>query len=364
MVELSAMHREPGFDEMMGGDQDDSDSSDEGARFKVVILTQDARTGACWDVPQNHKHLKTTTVTTSQIAATKEAFILRKFSTIGSDGCSSELRIMQPDLINLLRRVLKAYPPHMLSLGTLRLVSPFYPIIQNWDALEAETMVERGTEGDLNARSDLRLLLSQIRIWSGDDSLDRYMRIRQDLVSTNSITFESLWTIFPQGTLVFSKRFLEQDQVFLVLESSEFPRKKATKPYNGERPLEWELICLTYDWNGKSFDRYLLSFIIPPFNEAKPIVSLPVYPWKYVQNQTEMKEKLVARGSKFRNFCVASSGNNMFRYQGQAIIDRKGFGFVKENVSQLLKSIKDERLTYEGLRWRLPWRLPWMAGRA
>ncbi|KAF7532969.1 hypothetical protein G7054_g7499 [Neopestalotiopsis clavispora] len=290
-----------------------SNSSEEAARFKVVMVTRDSPIRPPRVEPFDPKeYSETTPITKPQSAAPKEAFLVRIFESTGSGGYSSELLVMQTELGGLLLRYAASYPPH------------------NWDALEAETMKKGGTERQAIARSDLRLLLSQLRIWSGDDNLDTYIRIREDLASTDSTTFETLWTIFTPGTLVFSRMFLEQDQVFLVMESLPKPRRKIPSKFSRHELDKWELVCLTYDWNGKTFDRRLFLFEIPRFDGKEPIVSLPVYPWKYVQNQTEVREKLLARGSKFRKICVASSSSNMFKYQGQALIDRKGFGFVTE----------------------------------
>jgi hypothetical protein len=321
--------------------ESDSDSSDESSRSKVVIQTFDQRSGTTRDKNFNpKKHLERRINRKSQSQEAQQAFVLRKFSPAITGSYSAELTIINPHLGTLLQSVIKSYTLHPLSQGILTLISPFCSIVHNWDALEAETRKEGSTEEDQIARSDLNLLLLHLREWSGDDSLDRYMKIRSDLVSSDSITFEALWTIFPPGTLVYSKKFLGQDQLFLVMESQ--PKFIRTPPdgYGRSEHSAWNMTCLTYDWNGRHFDRYAMTFSIARFDETKPIAALPVYPWQYVPNKKEMKEKLLTRGNKFRKFCVAASGSSMFKYRGQALIDKKGFGFVTDQVSKGLEIIR------------------------
>ncbi|KAF3015628.1 hypothetical protein E8E14_011058 [Neopestalotiopsis sp. 37M] len=312
--------------------ESDSDSADEGSRFKVVIQKFDPRSKTFRDKNFNpKKHHERRIINKSQSQKGQQAFVLRKFEGISiSRSLSAELTITNPHLGTLLQSVIKSYTLHPLRQGMLNVISPFCALVHNWDALEAETSKEGSTEEDQTARSDLHLLLLQLREWSGDDSLDSYMKMRSDLVSADSITFEALWTIFPPGTLVYSKKFLGQDQLFVVMESQPKSTKLPNDAYDRTETPPWKMICLTYDWNGKRFDRYLMTFTIHHFDETKPIAALPVYPWKYVPNKKEMKEKLLTRGNKFRKFCVASSGSHMFKYQGQALVDKRGFGFVTE----------------------------------
>ncbi|KAK9780209.1 putative AAA family ATPase [Seiridium cardinale] len=263
--------------------------------------------------------------------ATKQAFVLRKIVPRPDDDDPdyAELEITGPELSNILRKTIKSYTLHRLAEGSFRLIAPYRHIIHYWDALEHETRQQCDSKEEKVARSDLGLLLSQLKEWSGDISLDDYLKIRGDLVSTDNITFETLWTIFPPGTLVYSKSFLKQDQVFVVLDSwRTWPEAKPPNRRNDQRT--WGLNCLTYDWNGSDFHRYSVTISIPEFEETKPIATLPVYPWKFVSNKAEMKERLLTRGNKFRKYCVSSAQSLMFKYNGPAVIDKKGFGFVTE----------------------------------
>ena len=68
---------------------------------------------------------------------------------------------------------------------------------------------------DEQARLDLGLLLDTLSSGSGDQKLDKYLKVRESS-KEQKMTFESLWTIFPPGTLVYGKVFQGQDQIFIV----------------------------------------------------------------------------------------------------------------------------------------------------
>ena len=250
----------------------------------------------------------------------QHAILLRMFSTSNvSDG--SEVEILGWELRRLLKRLLRHIPDHTFLGDTVSFVSPFEHLVFNWDLLDAESRVEVGDKDDQRGHDDLRLLLDTLRANSGDEKLDNYFKLRESLKSSQSITFDNLWTIFPPGTLVYSRVFLKQDQIFLVDDNL-----CCWPEYNERRKhTRWDLRCWTYDWDGKFFQRRRIGLEIEYFEGARPISSLSVHPLKFNDSQEKVEQNLLRRGAIFRKYCATLNGNKMFRYRGRCIVDKTGF---------------------------------------
>lgn len=182
-------------------------------------------------------------------------------------------------------------------------------------------------DDDKQARSDLKLLLDTISSSSGDPKLDKYFKIRDSNKDQDSITFETLWTIFPPGTLVYGQLFLGQDQVLIVKDNSR-PWPYFTRDSPREDAI-WSLDCWTYDWDGKVFKRMCLKLEFEYFEGHKPITSLPYYPLEFKEQRALTEGNLIKRGVEYRQFCTATQGSRMFEYNGEAIYVKKGFSGIQ-----------------------------------
>lgn len=177
------------------------------------------------------------------------------------------------------------------------------------------------------ARLDLKLLLDHLSSGSGDLKLDKYFKVRESHREQISVNFDSLWTLFPPGELVYGKIFQGQDQVFIVQDNvNAWPRPPRPRLGLIERhePLERTLLCWTYDWDGRTFKRKTLSVDFEKFDDYKPISSLPFYPLHHHQEFDDLKRRLVERGVKYKMLCVAKEGSRMFDYQGPIVVGKKG----------------------------------------
>ncbi|KAI0593506.1 P-loop containing nucleoside triphosphate hydrolase protein [Biscogniauxia sp. FL1348] len=314
-------------------DKAGSDEEQSPPRAKVVIQKWSDEASAMkdhdFDIKQV-REVKSTDENELPKEKPKQAYILRKVIPKDDDEEEyGELEIIGPELANILQKTITSYTLHPASEGIIKLYSPYRQIIHHWEDLQREALLEEGSEEERVGRSDLNLLLCQLQQWSGDVKLDEYFRIQGDLVPMNNITFETLWTIFPPGTLVYSKPFMKQDQLFVVLDNwCTWPGPNTFRRRND--PQVWNLECFTYDWDGNNFHRYSITIPIEEFEDTKPIATLPVYPWEYVSKKDEIEKKLFSRGQKFREICTASANGHMFKYEGQAMVEKKGFGFVTD----------------------------------
>ena len=218
------------------------------------------------------------------------------------------------------------YPHHLFRGTPVTLESPFKPLVLHWDELEQAAQVSPKNDNDRQARSDLRLLLDTISSSSGDPKLDKYFRARDSNKELNSVTFDTLWTIFLPGSLVYGQPFQRQHQIFIVQDSIK------TWPDFRPRGLEhasWDLLCWTYDWDGNNFRRMCIRLEFEYFDGHKPITSLPFYPFKLNDQCDVIRDSQIKQGVDYRRVCTAAQGSRMFEYNGEAILVKKGFSGVQ-----------------------------------
>ncbi|KAL6714366.1 hypothetical protein ACLMJK_007789 [Lecanora helva] len=303
-------------DGTVDGDSESNKEKDSNptTRARIVINKVDPDTGERKDQPVSESANETSTA-----QETSHAFTLRKYIHTDGDENGGELEIVSHELWDLLKKLLGSDPEHTFQGDPVTLDAPYEAFIHNWRKLEDATREETVDEKEAQVRSDLRLLLDTLSSGSGDAKLDKYFKNRQSNREQKTITFESLWTLFPPGSLVYGKSFLGQDQVLIV------QNNMRTWPYISRKQPQWQLACWTYDWDGKSFSRMSLNIAFDSFEGTKPITSLPFYPIDHHQDPSKLKERLVERGKKYKKLCLAERGSQMFDYKGSILIGKKGF---------------------------------------
>lgn len=295
---------------------------------KILISKIDPKTGQRRDDPDGD--LSSATV---QPTDRSQALTLRKKVYAIAEKNNGEIDIINQDLWDLLKDLLGHYSYHIFQGPPVTLESPYVPLVRYWEKLERASEVKPKDANDKQARSDLKRLLETISTSSGDLKLDKYFKTRDSNEEQKSVTFESLWTIFTPGSLVYGKVFQEQDQVLIVLDSV------GSWPYFPDHvPREitfWKLNCWTYDWDGKKFKRRRLDLKFEHFDGHKPITSLPYYPFELNKHHAAIRNNLIEQGRKYKLFCDAIQGSRLFEYVGEAICVIKGFSAVQGDNNQV-----------------------------
>ncbi|KXJ90853.1 hypothetical protein Micbo1qcDRAFT_225735, partial [Microdochium bolleyi] len=278
-------------------------------RFQVLIHKYDTRTGTYRDFKPEDS---------GAVQKNEQSKLAWQLKKVLIDGESSELELFDKNLITLFRDLLKHYPYHLPLEGS-RIFSPYEGIIMNWDMLEQESQKTGSNEAETTARADLKNILETLRQGSGDQKLDEYMKNRSIYRTNRTITFEALWTIFPPGSLVYSKPFMKQDQVFIVYDNvGPWP-----DPINNRsRVPPFELRCWTYDWDGEYFNRRIVRLTIEHFDLIKPISTLAIQPLDLMEGAEDIRQDLIARGKLFRKYATLSSDSRMLNYDGRAIFEK------------------------------------------
>lgn len=254
---------------------------------------------------------------------------------------SGEIDIINPDLWNLLRELLRHYPYHIFDGPPATLFSPYEPLILNWSKLEQAVGETPKDDNDKRARSDLSFLLNTVSSSSGDPKLDKYFKTRDANREQKSVTFETLWTIFSPGSSVYGQPFQGQHQVFIVQDNTR------SWPYVQPSQLadqsSWNLLCWTYDWDGDNFRRMCLRLDFEIFAGQKPITSLPYYPFELNEQRAEIQTQLIQQGKRYREICSAAPGRRMFEYNGHAIFIKKGFSGAQADDNKVCLKVLTRR---------------------
>lgn len=274
----------------------------------------------------------------------------------------SEFNIDGLELQALLRVALSHYPrlhfPSEKARDSITFTSPFKPLIHNWDKLEAlsnnesaeyedlstltqgygprtdnevnplaSALVQLAKEGNLDkARIQLCEMLSRIR---STPELRPYFSVLDGQGKGNSIQYEYLWTIFPPGEVVYSVVFMREPQLFIVKDGYDDVDVESSDSGRKEKRV-WKLICWSYDWNGRTFNRVPVKFRFDEFQGSRAIESLDAYPLRFRSDTSKVSNDqlevlLRRRGERFRDLCIREKGKQMFDYDGEAIAHGAGF---------------------------------------
>lgn len=199
--------------------------------------------------------------------------------------------IQSPLLKSTLGDVFANYPGITTTLKEVTFNEPFWEFFYRWDALN-EAQEHQGTD----AQEHTRLLLDTL-----SNQLGAVHRVAQDLLQNNVITYDYLWTLFPPGTLVYSRIF-DRD-CFLEVKSTQ---------YHDGMAKRYELCCRYIEWNGTMFGWMTKLIGIQPFSGTQSIQDLAIYPVSSHKALDDVRLKLLERGRKF----VSLSGCHHRAYRG------------------------------------------------
>lgn len=284
---------------------------------------------------------------------TKAVEVVRHLSS-GKEYVNTTITILSQELNTLIRYALSEDPRviHNGSASLQRFTSPFEPIIQIWNGfldlanpagegqwisrLRArlsrprpldlfETTLDdtlaHWSDGKDSAFSDLQLLMQVVE---NTPEVSSYLRFdRKAQMATKTVTFETLWTLFPPGEMVYATSALKSPQLFIVdhVDSTIMSGRRYESLSN--RPDQWPLYCWYYDWDGFKFVRTRARCLIGRFSGTKPITSLPCYPLKYHKDSAALEKQLADRGKKFCRLCLGTP--KLLDFAGESFVYGEAF---------------------------------------
>ncbi|KAI0539541.1 P-loop containing nucleoside triphosphate hydrolase protein [Xylaria digitata] len=158
-----------------------------------------------------------------------------------------------------------------------RVPRAFWELFYHWQAL-----TETQNTHEAEAVDQIRLLLNELTFQLGDVD-----RMAKDLVRNNVMTYDCLWTLFPPGTLAYS-RLLDRD---CLLEVQKTEYDTITSIY--------DLRCRYVEWDGEEFGWKKKIIEIPKFSGTRSIQDLEAYPVTYHKASEDIQLQLVERGQRF-----------------------------------------------------------------
>ena len=137
-----------------------------------------------------------------------------------------------------------------------------------------------------------------------------HIQMRKSTEKLREVTSESLWTLFPVGTEIVGKWFMETPQIFIVKDFLEIPRLSGLG-------LDAIVSCWCYDWDGQKLVKTTYSFTIRETKGPKSIIELPCHPLQYHPKKDDLLKELIQRGSRFRELYLSCQrSGSLMKCQG------------------------------------------------
>ena len=185
-----------------------------------------------------------------------------------------------------------------------------------WNELSREAESGRGSE---QGRQDLQLLLKRLEDIERDS-----VKLIKTISSATRVRVRDLWCLFRPGTLVISKPFQGEPQLFKVHEHQ----------YNETNDAKiFAVVAWAFSWTGTELiqEYYFIGIRRYKSLDEEVIINtdLPCYPLSYYRNSSgtygseaveALKSKLLTRGREFRGLCRASARGKRHTYDGECLI--------------------------------------------
>ncbi|KAF9870783.1 hypothetical protein CkaCkLH20_11682 [Colletotrichum karsti] len=242
----------------------------------------------------------------------------------------TEIKIESAAAREILQEKLRHYPDFHWDNPNLSILTPFTPLVHNWDILE------EASKGDTNGARDLAAILDAVKDTGGVKDYLEKQESTNDLVS-----FGLLWTVFKPGELVLMpSSFMKRKQAFILRNTT------VRQLHPGSRKTYMSASCWAYDWNGleRTFNRVGVELKIESYKGQKLVTSLPFYPLSFYKGDVEeLRTELIDRGKRFREFCISPPGKQMFEYDGMA--HYRGTGLRRLEGADKSGSLPDDSMS-------------------
>ncbi|KAL9023383.1 MAG: hypothetical protein Q9196_007236, partial [Gyalolechia fulgens] len=202
---------------------------------------------------------------------------------------------------------------------------PATEVLWYWNELCSAAASNEATEP---GREDLQLLLDHLSEIYPED-----VKLARSISSMTRVLAKDLWCLFRPGTLVVSKPFQDEPQVFQV------HRCHFTRGANAFLVVAW-----AFSWTGTELIQEYYSFRLRNTEvdtEEMTITELSCYPVQYYQNSDgpydpkaveALKGHLIARGRKFRDLCRNSQPARQHTYDGELLTDDCGSYILEHSI--------------------------------
>jgi len=151
-----------------------------------------------------------------------------------------------------------------------------------------------------------------------DEDLKETLEVRQELQTSkpDEVAFDDLWHLFSPGDIIIAGRRQKAYRVFHTSAGRPFVGK--SRGYRKQPAVtSFRLDCFLIDFDREHVGPVHFWHWIHHYTGVKKIKSLEWYPIRYADNEAALKDKLIARGKRFREIAPFSHK----RYQGLSAVD-------------------------------------------
>ena len=240
------------------------------------------------------------------------ALVVRKTGHGGDDTWKiSSITVFSPYILELFRTALKDYPGIATALDRVELDAPFEPLLHRWEALD-EGLKENN---DLKARNHFNLFRQIV-----EPVLAPHLKAAAECKEYGVIPYESVWTIFPPGSLV----------TWEAEGQSNIGRmEEAGTAWTMSGPA-YQVTSDQVDWNGEVFGFIKETIKIQSYEGTRPVSELSIVPLDLKPNAVELKKAHIQRGRAFETL----HGYHFKAYEGSAQgTDRWGLRKTQKRIN-------------------------------
>ena len=257
-------------------------------------------------------------------------YVLNVYDEYDPDGNISQvlLEISSAPLLELLRHVITFYPGPEFDLlqgrdsidDTVVLPEPFMILFAHQYRLQAR--LAEDVPEDPIAKQHLKVLLDFLRtehpIWTAK-------KVEIEEGRATKISFDTLWLLYQPNTEVYACKGADDRQVVVYSRDVQFRRLSSGSTRLLTRSLVIQCWDVTYDRG--VFKRNFQQYTMEPYSGEKNITNLPLVPARFMSNEMELRERLIARGQRYYDLKQAAVLQDYFGDQFPRVYKDVGSGF-------------------------------------
>lgn len=172
-----------------------------------------------------------------------------------------------------------------LRRGSLVLNPPFRELYDAWPAFEEEVHTADESAED-EAATHLRLLYDLTK-----RDVERLRRKQLPLDRSHKVTFNTLFTVFRPGTIVYHKDEEQFDRFYKV--------KAVDYDSITPQPFSCSITCASLEWDGTSLGWVESVFSMSKWSGAKKLTELTVFPAELHPEYEAVRARVLERGKKW-----------------------------------------------------------------
>jgi Domain of unknown function (DUF7025) len=227
---------------------------------------------------------------------------------------TSTVTVQSPLIRDALGEVFEGYPGISMAPQQVEFTFPFRPFLHRW----AEFIKYEEEIADKEIERHLKLLRDIV-----EPELQPFFNAKDECEKHKVISFDSLWTIFSPGALVYWK----------INGTENIMRLTTSSQWLNMGRSQYRLLGQQVDWNGRYFGFAQVSRFIYEYDGTRSILDLEVMPLLMHPDCDAIKQRLINRGRKFEEL----RGYHFKAYDGSChMYDGNGHHKVRSPLSSIV----------------------------